>query len=98
MAPKSYFVYIMSNYTRSVLYIGVTNDLRLRVLQHKNGEGSVFTSKYKCYYLLHFEEYFQIDAAIAREKQLKNWMRKWKDELIKKDNPDLNDLASDWYD
>jgi putative endonuclease len=98
VAPKVYYVYIMSNFNRSVLYIGVTYDIRLRALQHKNGEGSIFTSKYKCYYLLHFEEYFQIDAAIAREKQLKNWHRKWKNELIKKGNPELKDLSVDWYD
>jgi len=97
MATRSYYVYILTNFTRSVLYIGVTNDIHLRVQQHKNGEGSVFTSKYKCHYLLYFEEYFQIDEAIAREKQLKNWQRKWKDELIRKENPDLKDLAADWY-
>jgi putative endonuclease len=95
MPPKTYYVYMMTNFTRSVLYIGVTNDIRLRVAQHKNGEGSIFTSKYKCFYLLHFEEYFQINEAIAREKQLKNWQRKWKDELIKKENPDLKNLAAD---
>ena len=98
MAPKSYYIYIMSNFRRSVLYIGVTNDIHLRVLQHKNREGCAFTSKYKCYYLLHFEEYFQINEAIAREKQLKNWQRKWKDELIKKENPKLKDLSADWSD
>jgi putative endonuclease len=97
MATRSYHVYILTNFTRSVLYIGVTNDIHLRVLQHKTGEGSVFTSKYKCHYLLYFEEYFQIAKAIAREKQLKNWQRKWKDELIRKENPDLKDLAADWY-
>ena len=97
MAIKSFWVYIMSNFTRSVLYIGVTNDIRLRVLQHKNGEGSVFTAKYQCCYLLYFEEYFQVDQAIAREKQLKNWLRKWKEDLIRKENPDLKDLAADWY-
>ena len=97
MATRSYYIYILTNFTRSVLYIGVTNDIHLRVLQHKNGEGSVFTSKYKCHCLLYFEEYFQINEAIAREKQLKNWQRKWKDELIRKENPDLTDLAADWY-
>ena len=97
MATRSYYVYILTNFNRSVLYIGVTNDIHLRVLQHKTGEGSAFTFKYKCHYLLYFEEYFQIDEAIAREKQLKNWQRKWKDELIRKENPHLKDLAVDWY-
>jgi len=65
------------------------------VLQHENGEGCVFTAKYKCHYLLHLEEYFQINEAIARKEQLKNLQRKWKDELIKKENPDLKDLSAD---
>jgi putative endonuclease len=97
MTPRIYYVYIMANFNRSVLYIGITNNLHLRVLQHKNGEGSIFTSKYKCYYLVHFEEYFQVNAAISREKELKNWQRKWKDELIKKENRNLKDLADDWF-
>ena len=97
MATRSYYVYILTNFTRSVLYIGVTNDIHLRLLQHKNGEGSVFTSKYKCHYLLHFEEYFQINEAIAREKQLKNWKRTWKIQLIRKDNSDLIDLSEGWF-
>ena len=97
MSCRIYYVYIMANFSRSVLYIGVTNNIRLRVLQHKSNEGSIFTSKYRCYYLLHFEEYFQVVAAIAREKQLKNWQRNWKDTLIKKENPELRDLAADWY-
>ena len=98
MAPRNYYVYIMSNFTRTVFYVGVTNDIRLRVLQHKSGEGSIFTCKYKCHYLLHFEEYFHINEAIVREKQLKNWQRKWKEELVKKENPDLKDLSGNWYD
>jgi Predicted endonuclease containing a URI domain len=67
MALETYYVYIMSNYARSVLYIGVTNDIHLRVLKHKNGEGSVFTCKYKCYHLVYFEEYFQINEALAEK-------------------------------
>jgi putative endonuclease len=92
----SYAVYIMSNKTRTVFYTGVSNNLERRVWEHKNGEGGTFTSKYNCYYLVYFEEYADINNAIAREKQLKNWHRKWKLELIKKQNPDLADLAKDW--
>ena len=92
----SYSVYLMSNLARTVFYIGVTNDLERRVRQHKSNEGGVFTTKYKCNYLFYFEDYSSIDNAIAREKQLKNWQRKWKLELIRKENPNLLDLAKDW--
>jgi len=92
----SYSVYIVSNFTRSVFYTGVTNNLERRISEHKNNEGGVFTSKYKCHYLLYYEDYSDIRNAIAREKQLKKWHRAWKMELIQKDNPDLLDLAKDW--
>ncbi len=85
---KSY-VYIMSNNSRSVLYIGVTSDIRKRILEHKNKVGSVFTNKYNCHSLVYFEEFGNILNAIEREKQLKNWKRLWKDELIKAVNPEM---------
>jgi putative endonuclease len=87
----------MTNYARTVLYIGVTSNIQTRVWQHKNGEGGVFTSTYKCHYLLHYEEYTNINDAIGREKNLKNWRREWKENLIKKENPELKDLAADWF-
>jgi len=71
--------------------------LETRVWQHRNNEGGAFTAKYKCYYLIYYEDYSDIRNAIAREKQLKNWKREWKIELIRKQNPDLIDLAKDWY-
>jgi len=89
---KMGFIYILSNYTRTTLYIGVTNDLQERVTEHRNGTGSEFTSKYKLYYLLYFEEYQSIQLAIAREKQLKRWHREWKFNLIRTVNPELRDL------
>jgi putative endonuclease len=88
---------MMSNYARTVFYIGVTNNITRRVWEHKYEEGSVFTSKYKCHFLVYYEDFGSVNNAIAREKQLKNWQRKWKIELIRKENPDLNDLAGDWY-
>jgi len=87
----------MSNRWRTTLYIGVTNNLERRVLEHKRGEGSDFTTKYKLERLIYFEEGDSIEAAIAREKQLKNWQRDWKMELIKEMNPELEDLSKDWY-
>ena len=92
------YVYIMSNKWRTTLYIGVTSDLERRVLEHKRGEGSSFTSKYNLNDLLYFEEGNSIEDTIAREKQLKAWERKWKMELIKEMNPEFKDLSKDWYD
>lgn len=87
----------MSNKTRTVFYTGISNDLERRVWEHKNGEGGVFTYRYNCLFLVYYEEYADVNNAIAREKQLKNWQRKWKIELIEKENPDMVDLAKDWY-
>ncbi len=92
-----YYTYIITNYARTVFYIGVTNNIQTRVLQHRNNEGGVFTAKYKCHYLLHYEEYSNINDVISREKNLKNWKREWKINLIRKDNPDMKDLAESWY-
>jgi putative endonuclease len=98
MARSGYFsIYILSNFARTVFYIGVTNNIERRVWEHRNQDGGVFTDKYKCHFLMYYEDYNDINNAIAREKQLKNWQRKWKIELIRKTNPDLVDLAKDWY-
>ena len=94
---SSYSVYIISNFTRTVLYTGVTNNIERRVWEHRNGEGGAFTKKYNCHYLLFYEDYADVNNAIAREKQLKNWHRQWKIDLIKKDNPEMIDLAEGWF-
>ena len=91
------FTYIMSNSVRAVLYVGVTSSIRDRVLRHKVGKGSGFTSKYNCTDLLHFEEFPDMTEAIQREKQLKRWHREWKLNLIRENNPELQDLACGWY-
>jgi len=93
---KQGYVYIMTNFKRTVLYIGVTNDLERRVKEYKSGKGSVFTSKYKCFYLIYFERMQEIKQAIKREKQLKNWKRKWKMNLIKESNHKWEDLSKDF--
>src|SRR4051812_8024765 len=90
------FVYIMSNEYRTVLYIGVTNNLERRVWEHRNGEGGDFTRKYRAHYLIYYEVISDIITAINREKQLKNWHREWKLNLIQELNPQLKDLAADW--
>ena len=90
-----YWVYMMSNKSRTVLYIGVTNDLYRRYIEHKNGTIKGFTQKYKCHHLIYFEEYNSIENAIAREKQLKGWRREKKENLINSTNPNKKDLAED---
>jgi putative endonuclease len=85
-------VYIMSNTKRTTLYIGVTSNLKTRIADHKNGVGSTFTSKYKLTDLIYFEDFPDIYQAIDREKQLKNWHRQWKINLIKSANPEMKDL------
>ena len=88
-----YWVYIMSNKSRTVLYIGITNDLYRRCLEHKQEVIKGFTQKYKCHDLLYYEEFTDVDEAIAREKHLKGWLRAKKDELIATVNPEKKDLA-----
>lgn len=88
---RQYFVYIMGN-ERPTLYIGVTNNLIRRVYDHKNGTIPGFTKRYNLNKLLYFETFQWVEEAIAREKQLKHWNRKWKLELIEKTNPSYNDL------
>ena len=88
-----YYVYILSNDHKNVIYTGVTNDLIRRVYEHKNhlDKGS-FTSKYNVENLVYYEVTTDIDSAIAREKQIKGWNRKRKDRLIETENPNWNDL------
>ena len=76
-----------------MFYIGVTSNLEGRILKHKRGKGSEFTNQYKLKYLVYIEEYPNIQEAISREKQLKNWHHNWKRNLIKRSNPSLKDLA-----
>jgi len=87
------YVYFMTNTHNTVLYTGVTNNLERRIWEHKNGidKGS-FTYKHNCHKLVYYEVFGDIEYAIAREKQLKNWKRAWKNELIVKMNPDWRDL------
>ncbi len=87
MSDKIYYVYILTNKS-GTLYIGVTNDLKRRSWEHKYKTHESFTQKYNIDKLIYFEEYQNIDDAIAREKQLKNWHRQWKINLIKLVYPD----------
>ncbi len=91
-----YYVYIMTNYTNKVLYIGVTNNLERRVVEHKNKLNKGFTQRYNVKKLAYFETTSNIDSAIEREKQLKGWIRAKKVELINNSNPEWTDLSSGW--
>ena len=92
----SFAVYIMASRTKR-LYIGVTNDLERRVWEHKTGEVPGFTTRYNIKKLVFQEDYDSILEAIAREKQLKGWVRRKKIALIEEDNPEWDDLAETWY-
>ncbi len=88
----------MSNKNKNVFYVGVTNNLERRVFEHKTGIIEGFTKKYNCKELVYYEEFQNITDAISREKQLKNWHREWKINLIKTLNPDFIDLSKEWFD
>ena len=88
----NYYCYITSNKNRTVLYIGYTNNLKRRLLEHKQGNGAIFTKKYNATDLIYYETFTDSKLARRREKQLKNWHKNWKWNLIKLSNPDLKTL------
>ena len=96
MKRHQYYVYMLSNRWRNVLYIGVTNSLETRIWQHKAKLVRGFTKDYNCDQLVYFEIYERIEQAIARQKQLKGWRRAKKDALIARMNPELKDLSAEW--
>jgi putative endonuclease len=93
MSAPTYCVYILASRRHGTLYIGIINNLRTRLEQHRSGKGSEFVKKYSVHHLVHGETVASAQEAIAREKQLKNWHRDWKIQLIEKENPDWSDLS-----
>jgi putative endonuclease len=93
---KEYYVYIMTNKSRT-LYTGVTNNLMRRVDEHKKKLVKGFTSKYNIQFLVYYEMTADINAAIAREKQIKGWLRAKKIALIDSMNPEWKDLSDEWF-
>ena len=87
-----YYVYIITNANRNVIYTGVTNNIFRRMYEHKNGINEGFSKRYHLKILLYYEMYEEIERAILREKQIKSWSRKKKVELIDSRNIDWNDL------
>jgi putative endonuclease len=93
---KEYYVYIMTNKSRT-LYTGMTNNLMRRVYEHKNKLVQGFTSKYNIQFLVYYESTSNIHAALEREKQIKGWLRTKKTALIDSMNPQWKDLSEEWF-
>src|SRR3954469_16356401 len=96
-----FFVYILTDWKKSVLYVGVTNNLEQRIAEHyfNKGKPETFAGKYFCHFLVYYEEHKYIRNAIEREKEIKSWIRTKKEELIKSFNPTykfLNEEIMDW--
>jgi len=90
---SQYYVYILTNKSNKVLYIGVTNDLERRMYEHKNKMVDGFRKKYNLNKLVYFDPTTDVRTAVEREKQLKNWHRDWKINLISGFNPEWKDLS-----
>ena len=99
---KLYYVYLITNWNSKVMYIGITNNLERRLYEHKacpeQSEGTYrsFTKKYNVNKLVYYEETADVKAAIAREKEIKNWRREKKNNLVNDMNPEWKDLTEDW--
>jgi len=89
---SSYYIYILASKRNGTLYVGFTSNLARRIYEHKNDFIEGFTKKYGIHNLVYFEECDDRDAAIRREKQIKEWKRRWKLEMIEKVNPEWKDL------
>ncbi len=96
---KGGYVYILTNYTKTTLYIGVTNDITRRICEHKNHiYHNSFTDKYKVEYCIYYESFNDIESAINREKELKGWTRIKKETLINSINPEWNEIDLGYVD
>jgi putative endonuclease len=93
MLNKNYYIYIITNWNNTVMYVGVTNDLMRRLYEHKNKLYDGFTKKYNLNKLVYFELYYDIKEAIKREKEIKKWRREKKNKLVESINPYWRDLS-----
>ncbi|MEG1446372.1 MAG: GIY-YIG nuclease family protein [Ruthenibacterium sp.] len=91
-----YYVYMLTNWNNQVLYTGVTNNLKRRLYEHKNKLADGFTKKYNVHKLVYFDHTTDVNAAIAREKQIKGWTRIKKNALVEQMNADWHDLSEEW--
>ena len=90
---RTYYVYLLTNWNNKVMYVGVTNNLKRRIYEHKNKLIKGFTEKYNLNKLVFFEETQDVTSAIAREKEIKKWRREKKNQLVNRMNPNWKDLS-----
>ncbi len=98
MKNHNYFIYIATNKNKTVLYLGVTNDLQRRIFEHENGIVPGFSKRYNCQFLIYYEHFQEIEEAISREKEIKKWRREKKEKLINNFNHEWNFLNGIIYD
>ena len=96
MSQQNYYVYFLSNWNNKVLYIGVTNNLERRIVEHRQKLTPGFTEKYNVNKLVYFEQTNDVISALGREKQLKKWRREKKNALVNSVNPSWQDLSAGW--
>ena len=94
---KNFTIYILCNKPKGTLYVGFTNNLQRRMLEHKNGVVESFTKRYGLAQLVYVESYKYVNDALHREKQLKGWQRQWKIDLIEQKNPQWADLYDQFF-
>ncbi len=82
-----YYIYILTNKNRTTLYVGITNNIARRLLEHREAKNKSFSKLYNCHYLVYFERYYNVLEAINREKEIKKWRREKKNALIEQSNP-----------
>src|SRR4051812_26306408 len=97
MTGKNYWIYILASGKNGTLYVGVTNSLETRLWRHRNNPADGFTKRYRVTRLVYFEQFNDVENAIAREKQLKGGSRAKKIALIEKENAEWNDLSEGWF-
>ncbi|PWU24260.1 hypothetical protein C5B42_00185 [Candidatus Cerribacteria bacterium 'Amazon FNV 2010 28 9'] len=90
-----FYIYMLTNFTNTVFYVGVTNNPWRRTSEHQSKQHEGFTKKYNVTKLVYVEQHETIESAITREKQMKRWRRDWKIQLIMKSNPTFEDLSAD---
>ena len=96
MKEYNFYVYILTNWDNKVMYIGMTNDLKRRLDEHKAKRVKGFTAKYNVNKLVYYEHGTDVHAALAREKEIKKWRREKKNNLVMSMNPDWKDLSLEW--
>lgn len=92
-----FYVYLLASKRNGTLYVGLTNDIERRIMEHKQKVVEGFTARYNVNMLVYFEEFESSEEAALRERRMKKWKRLWKLKLIEKGNPDWNDLSESWY-